>query len=294
MLRHQKGFGIPELLIGITIGLIVVAAAMTLMQVTLRNSGDNIKMARLEQDLRQAMQMISRDLRRAGWWDASMDVARVSIVSPLKLSATSGAATLSSVDEGALDSIGAMAEGGTLIHVDSDGVVHRATIGDYDSDAETYDVTLTGTWPDYVTESEGIREGAWNIIRPEAVITLDTTNKNCILIAYDSNLDGTLAAGEFFGFKLDTTDKVLEMRSSGATTNTCDSGGTWQELTDKNFIEVTAFQVTDNSPATVTTTNNLTIAIREYTITITGNLKGNTGIARTLRETIKVRNDRII
>jgi hypothetical protein len=48
--------------------------------------------------------------------------------------------------------------------------------------------------------------------------------------------------------------------------------------------------VTDNSPATVAS-SGFTIAIREYTISITGHLKSDSSVMRTIRETVRVRND---
>src|SRR4030065_2576568 len=88
--KAQYGFGLVELMIGLAVAMIVVAAAMGLMTTTLSNSNDNIKMARLDQELRQVMTMLSRDLRRATSWDASVDVARVSLLTFLTLSDTSG------------------------------------------------------------------------------------------------------------------------------------------------------------------------------------------------------------
>lgn len=283
-LRYQKGFGIPELLIGITVGMIVVAAALSLLQVTLRASNDNIKMARVEQELRQAMQIISKDLRRAGWWDAAMDVAKVSVYAPLKLSNTSGTVTMTSIASGALATIGTKAEGGTLIY-NYGGTVYRGTIGTYSSGS--YSVALTGTWPSTVTQAEGISQGSWNILRPEAAIT---RTADCILMSYDNSSDGSFSANEFFGYRLQGT--ALQVRYSGATTDTCNSGGTWENLTDSNWVQVTNFNV-DYLPAT-STNSGLTFDIREYTITVTGQLASDTSISRTLRETIKVRNDRIL
>lgn len=290
-IKYQRGLGIPELLIGITIGMIVVGAAMSLLQVTLHSSNDNIKMARLEQELRQAMQMVSRDLRRAGWWDGAMDVAKVSMNSYLKLSAVSGSSVaVTSVTNGAIDSIGSKAVGGTLIHVASDGTVKRGSITAYNSGSHSFTVNISTAWPSYVTDAEGVAPGSWNIIRPEAVVTLDTTNHNCVLISYDNTSDGSFTTPEFFGYKL--SGNALQMRYSGAVGDTCASGGTWENLTNSNFIQITGFNVAENLGSA--TSNGLTINVREYEISITGQLVSDPNTIRTLRETIKVRNDRIV
>jgi prepilin peptidase dependent protein B len=66
--RPSAGLSIVELMIGIAIGLFIVAGA-TLMLTT--QLGDNRRLlleAQVQQDLRAAADMISRDIRRAGYW----------------------------------------------------------------------------------------------------------------------------------------------------------------------------------------------------------------------------------
>ena len=66
--RPSAGLSIVELMIGIVIGLFIVAGA-TLMLTT--QLGDNRRLlleAQVQQDLRAAADMISRDIRRAGYW----------------------------------------------------------------------------------------------------------------------------------------------------------------------------------------------------------------------------------
>jgi len=65
-----------ELLVGTAIGLIIVAAATT---VVVRHARENRALmveARLVQDLRTAADIVSRDLRRAGYWAASASGVR--------------------------------------------------------------------------------------------------------------------------------------------------------------------------------------------------------------------------
>ncbi len=286
MLSKQRGFGIAELLVGIAVGMIVVAAAVQMLFTTLRSSNDNIKMARLEQDLRQTMQMLTRDLRRATSWDPTVDVARASISAPLTLSANTGSVSVTSTTGGALASIGDRAIGGTLIHVDNAGTVYQGSITAHSGGTLT--VTLSGTWPAAAAATDGIAKGSWSILRPESALTVSTS---CVLINYDFDTDGD---GDYdvgrFGYRYDSVNKAVEIRTAGAGTDTCSSGGTWEDLTDSNVVEITAFSVTDNSPATVTG-SGLTVAIREYTISVTGQLKADATVSRTFRETIRVRND---
>jgi type II secretory pathway component PulJ len=283
--RAQAGFGLVELMIGLAVGMIVVAAAMGLMTTTLSNSNDSIKMARLDQELRQVMTMLSRDLRRATSWDTSVDVARVSLVTPLTLSATSGSVTVTGAG-GNLDTIGARAIGGTLVYKNGT-TVYQGTITGYSGGG--FSVTIGTAWPASAIVADGVPAASWSILRPESTLTMSGT---CILFVSDNDFSGTYAAGERFGYRYDSAEKAVEARTSASSSDGCSSGGSWENLTDEGLVEVTDFSVTDNSPATLTT-SGFDIDVREFTISITGQLKADTSVVRTLQETIRVRNDRL-
>ena len=289
-MTRQKGFGIAELLIGIAVGMIVVGAAVQMLFTTLRSSNDSIKMARLEQVLRQTMQMVSRALRRATSWDAATDAVQVSMAIPLTLSANSGTATVSTskADTPGINHLGDLAGtivGGTLIHIDSDGNLHRGEITAYDGSAKTYTVSLAGTWPATVTATDGVAKGSWGILRPQSVISL---SGNCVLFVLDQKLDGAYGNDEYFGYKLD--GNAVEIRFSGSD-SVC-ANGSWEKITDDNFVVVNGFSVTENTSSTLGS-SGLTVSIREYTISITGELKSDSSVKRTLQETIRVRNDSV-
>ena len=64
---------IVELLVGLAIGLFIVATGLTLLTGNLRENRSLLLEARLMQDLRTAADLVSRDLRRAGYWGAAVD-----------------------------------------------------------------------------------------------------------------------------------------------------------------------------------------------------------------------------
>lgn len=127
-----------------------------------------------------------------------------------------------------------------------------------------------------------------------AIITDATsaTPGSCLMFAYDTNADGTYGSGEYFGYRYNAADGAVEIRTSGAAGDTCTSGGTWQNLTDELSVEITAFTVTENSPAAVVN-SGLNVAVREFTVTITGRLRADTSVVRTLQETIRIRNEQL-
>ena len=73
--RSARGSTIVELLVGLAIGLVVVAGAATLLARQLHEQRALLAETRLTQDLRNAADLIARDLRRAGYWgDAAAGV----------------------------------------------------------------------------------------------------------------------------------------------------------------------------------------------------------------------------
>ena len=65
---RQRGVSLVELLVGMAIGLFIVAAGLTLLTGNLRENRSLLLEARLMQDLRSAADRVTRDLRRAGYW----------------------------------------------------------------------------------------------------------------------------------------------------------------------------------------------------------------------------------
>ena len=73
----QRGLTLVELLIGLALGLLLTAAATTLLAAQWREQRSLTIENRLMQDLRTASDVIVRDLRRAGHWGAAASGIRV-------------------------------------------------------------------------------------------------------------------------------------------------------------------------------------------------------------------------
>jgi prepilin peptidase dependent protein B len=77
--RGQHGLSLVELMVGLAVGLLVMAAGTALLTHHLHDSRQLLLEARLMQDLRTAADVVTRDLRRAGYWgEASAGVASTS------------------------------------------------------------------------------------------------------------------------------------------------------------------------------------------------------------------------
>lgn len=80
--RHL-GMSLIELMVAIVMGMIVLGGVIALVVATIRTNNDNMRMTRLTQELRGAMQLITRDLRRAGFSrDALLDVGTGTMANP--------------------------------------------------------------------------------------------------------------------------------------------------------------------------------------------------------------------
>ena len=96
----QRGLSLVELLVGVALGLFLVAGASTLFVSHLNNGRRLLLEARLNQDLRAAADLITRDIRRAGYWGNSLQgtlatgAASTTTVNPYRLITTPDSSTI--------------------------------------------------------------------------------------------------------------------------------------------------------------------------------------------------------
>ncbi len=67
--RSQAGLSLTEFMVGIAVGLFVVAGAIAMLVSNLNNSRRLLVEARVNQDLRAAADVVAREVRRAGFWE---------------------------------------------------------------------------------------------------------------------------------------------------------------------------------------------------------------------------------
>jgi type IV pilus assembly protein PilW len=69
--RSQRGLSIVEMMVGVAIGLVIVAAATMMTAAQLADNRRLLLETQVQQDLRATADVITRDLRRAGYWKDS-------------------------------------------------------------------------------------------------------------------------------------------------------------------------------------------------------------------------------
>lgn len=65
---NQSGFSLTELMVGSTVGLLVIASALHLYALNVRATADTLRVSRLNQELRATLTLLHDELRRAGYW----------------------------------------------------------------------------------------------------------------------------------------------------------------------------------------------------------------------------------
>lgn len=66
--QRQRGFTLLELMIGLAVGLIVVSGVLVVYLSTVESSGSTLKSSRLNQEMSALINIMSNDMRRAGFW----------------------------------------------------------------------------------------------------------------------------------------------------------------------------------------------------------------------------------
>jgi type IV pilus assembly protein PilW len=212
---RQRGLSIVELLIGAAVGMAVISGAAMLTAKNLGGSRLLLAEARLNEDLRNAADLLTRDLRRAAYWGNAVK--------------------------------GTIAEGAT---------------------------SVTPKNPYSAASAPSAQLVSYGFSREPAAD------------------DDTQAAIETFGFRLQ--DDALQM----------DSGGGWTDVTDKGSMKVTKFAITPTEttvslgqycPTTCTlgTPSCPRMKIRTYAVQIDGTSVRDPDIKRSLRSTVRVRNDEV-
>ncbi|MCL7420084.1 MAG: prepilin-type N-terminal cleavage/methylation domain-containing protein [Methylobacter sp.] len=71
-MKKQVGYTLIEIMIALLLGLIIVAATITIYITTIRGSTDTIRSARLNHDLESVMTLMVNDIKRAGYWGGAV------------------------------------------------------------------------------------------------------------------------------------------------------------------------------------------------------------------------------
>jgi prepilin peptidase dependent protein B len=77
-LALQRGLSVVELMIGMVMGLFLIGGALVMMMSNVDGSRNMLVEARINQDMRAAADIISRDLKRSGYWASAVNGVTIS------------------------------------------------------------------------------------------------------------------------------------------------------------------------------------------------------------------------
>jgi prepilin peptidase dependent protein B len=169
------------------------------------------------------------------------------------------------------------------------------------ADIVARDLRRSGYWENALL---GVAPAASAASNPFANSAVTTVGGSQVTYAYDRDRDGAAVAAEGFGFRL--TGNVIEMRA----------GGAWQQLTDPNAIQITAFNIANAAsstqafssaeycpcvsanppcdPATVAAGANAPQVVKRWlNIEITGQAPNDPATSRRIVEAVRLRNDEV-
>ncbi len=256
MLNRQAGFSLMELLVGMALGLIVMGGAVLLFSSLSQSTSVLVSTNKMQQEIRDVGLVMTRDIRRAGY-------------------------------------------SGVVPGVDFNGDGFPSA-GQGDFSAMLDSIRADVLFNPHFTSSADVKVY-------DAAGTDD-----CILFSY--NVDGDLPAAntpaavendEWFGYRRQVVSGrgVLQMKTAGASPADC-STGTWATISaDQIDVTSLAFAMTTTeieignlSGGTENTceANDSCQCIRSVGVDMTLALAANSDISTTMRDLVRIRNDKVV
>jgi prepilin peptidase dependent protein B len=86
---HSSGFSLAELMIALVISTLLVGSALSIMSATFKSNKDTVNAIHLNQELQLAMDLMTNQIRRAGYWaSAKNDIGKGTNTNPFMAPAT--------------------------------------------------------------------------------------------------------------------------------------------------------------------------------------------------------------
>lgn len=73
--KTSAGFSLIELIISMAVGIVVIAGILSIFGSSIKNNADTVLNAKMNQELRSAMELISNEIHRAGYWSGASTAA---------------------------------------------------------------------------------------------------------------------------------------------------------------------------------------------------------------------------
>ncbi len=259
--RRMAGISLVELMVGITVGLVVLWGLSTVYLNSARGSKTTTSANQLNQDMRAVMDIMVNDIRRAGHWGA----AAKSAVNPFT-------------------------QGATRLRISNLGTNRDCIVYSYDA---TYAVATTGVTPG--DDFFGFRltdAGVLQSLDQANSATLATTDTACANIAWDNVTDPRAVNVTALTFTSVGSQCIAFLPASYK----ADDATTYTAWTTGAGTGQACVAGASNAPATYPdTTTHSFVETTQVNITLTATSRTDTTLpAQTLTETVLVRNNRVM
>jgi prepilin peptidase dependent protein B len=265
--KRQTGVTLIELLIGMLVGLVVIAGGINVFITSVKGQTDNIKLSRLNQDMRTMMDIMARDIRRAGFVTSDPATNLASLQNnPFFDDTTSGSTTeLGIYNSNTCIVYAYNRDDDSPPFVDSDerlgfrlnnGELEMRISGDTNEDCSD------GDWQS-ITEAEVEITGL--------TFTLTSTTLDVSSMATDTDGDGC-----YDGDDQDPDTASSSCKTGNYGNNLCDTGESCNTCTR------------DGSP------DPACLDVRDVAISLTGRLRDDNTVTQTIAEQVRVRNDKYL
>lgn len=249
--RRQAGFSLIEMMVALVAGMIVLAAVIAFMMSSFSSNAEYVRSTRLTQELRNTLDLVARDLQRAGYDDNALlylGNPNVSPFSPMAM-ATSAAPTVWITNS---------TPGNCVIYA-------------YDRTYPNGQEAAAGT-PGVLDVDNGEVRG----LRLSTVTNVNGTSVGVIEYAVSSDVIEPTCDGATADYS------VLPA--------TCNAGSAWCPLSDASTIDIDAFTLTNSTPTGIPGSGS-TMGQRRIDVVLTGRIAGDASFNRTFRTSVKVRSD---
>jgi type IV pilus assembly protein PilW len=259
--KRSRGVTLIEMLVGLLVGLVVVAAAGSVYISTFRGQTGNTKLVRLNQDLRAMMDIMARDIRRAGFVTNDPITNFSSLQTNPFFSGTEDLAIYNS--------------GNCIVYSynkdnDSPPVVDNNERFGFRKTGTELQMRTSGT------TNANCTDGSWETItEPQVEITgltfaPSSSTLNSTSMSIDTDGDGCLDG--------DDADPITPSA-------TCKTGNYGNGLCDIG-------EACNNCSNTGSSGDPACLTIRTITITLSGQVKNDPSVSQTITHQVRIRNDK--
>lgn len=301
--KSQLGLTLIELMISIAMSLVVVGGVVYVTAATMRTNTQTLRSTHLNQELRAAMQSMTRDLRRAGYRYGAELAGVYTASNGFTITSSPPLNGTMTIAAPAGAPFGAWIIGARIRHVSPDTGLSYCI----DITSPTSGTSFTSATGNYVDcedssnptafPSASIGKGSWIVEDPNGLIRFTAaTDDGCISFGYDHDNDegnGVISSTEIIGYRKNGTAIEFGSSSANCTTNVF---ATTENIISPTVsgVTITKFRVDNLGPAGPVSAGNVDVQLLELQLTLTGQLTSDPNVSRSITEVVRVRNDQII